>query len=125
MTHVFTPESARRTLPRVRPTAELMCRLYAQLSDRAPARIASDQPVDEAYFDLVRELLAALDTLRRHGVVVRDAGAGRLGFPARRQGRSVLLSWRVGEPALAFWCEIDDAESSRRPLREDGLWEVR
>jgi len=124
MTHMFTPESARRTLPSVRPTAERMCRIYSELADRAPARISSDQPVDDTYFELVRELLATLEKLRRQGVVVRDARQGRLDFPAKRQGRPVLLSWRVGEPSLAFWCEVGGSGSRRQPLLEDGFWQV-
>jgi hypothetical protein len=120
---LFTPASARRALEAVRPAAESMTRIYHVLERRRPAAIASDQRVDPQYFGLLLDLERALATLSRIGVQVKSVKAGLVDFPARRAGRSVLLCWRVGEPALDFWHEVDDGYAGRRPVDEDGPWE--
>jgi hypothetical protein len=39
-------------------------------------------------------------------------------FPAERDGRPVYLCWRLGEPSVQFWHEIDAGFVGRRPLEE-------
>jgi hypothetical protein len=119
----FTPDTARLALDDLRPAAETLCRLYRELECVRPARILSDQPVDRVYFDLVSRLHATLHRIRRRGVSVHDLRRGRLGFPARRAGRQVVLCWQVGEATLGFWHEPEAGPDGRRPVDEDGPWE--
>ena len=119
----FTPRSARQALETLRPAAESMCRLYRELERQRPLHILPEQPVDRAYFYLVRRLHAKLGEIHRRGAQVKDPRRGLLDFPARRSGRRVLLCWRVGEPSLRFWHELDAGYAGRRPVDEDGPWE--
>jgi hypothetical protein len=119
----FTPHTARLALDAVRPAAETLCRLYRELECARPARILPDQRVDPAYFALVRRLYATLGEIRRRGVRVQDLKRGRLGFPARRAGRQVVLCWQVGEATLGYWHEPEDGVDGRRIVDEDGPWE--
>ncbi|HKQ63086.1 MAG TPA: DUF2203 family protein [Candidatus Polarisedimenticolaceae bacterium] len=118
----FTPDSARRVLPQVRPAAERMCRLLQLLEACKPRGVGADQPVSAPYFTLLEAFHRALAELRALGVRVQDPRQGLLDFPARRAGRDVLLCWRVGEPTLAYW--RDALGAVRRPLDEDGPWDA-
>jgi len=121
---VFTPGSARRTLDAVRPSAEAMACAWRSMELLRPARVACDQPVDREYFLWAERLQRATDSLREAGVLVKDARAGLLDFPARRAGRLVMLCWKVGEPALDFWHEVEAGFAGRQRVDEDGPWEA-
>lgn len=54
--------------------------------------------------------------LREHGVLLRDPASGLIDFPARREGQSVFLCWRIGEPAVGFWHRRDQGYVDRQPL---------
>jgi hypothetical protein len=122
--HWFTPATARQALDALRPTAETLHRLVREMECARPARIRPDQPVDPAYFLLVTRLHTVLSEIRRSGVQVQDLRGGLLGFPARRAGRPVVLSWRVGERTLGFWHESGPGGGDRRPLDDDGPWDA-
>ncbi len=121
--HCYTPQTARSALHALRPAAETVCRLVRELERARPARILSDQPVNRSYFHLLTRLHTTLGEFRRRGVRVHDLRRGRLGFPARRDGRRVTLCWEVGEATLGFWHEADSGEAARRPVDEEGPWE--
>lgn len=59
---------------------------------------------------------AALAELEAGGVVLRDAERGLVDFPARHQGRVVLLCWLAGEPDVGWWHWPEDGFAGRRPL---------
>jgi len=119
----FTPATAGVALRRVRPVAETMCRLYLQLERARPTRVGGDQLVPARYFALVRRLNAAVAGIQAAGARIKDVRQGLLDFPARRAGRRVMLSWKVGEPAVAWWRETGAGPATRRPVDNDGPWD--
>lgn len=121
---LFTPATARRTLPRVGPAAERLRALYEALERSGRPSPRPDSPVDPVSFRLVRAIDETLSTISRHGVLVADVRRGRLDFPARRAGRPVLLCWEVGERGLDGWREPGAAAGTRHPVDEDGPWET-
>jgi hypothetical protein len=50
------------------------------------------------------------------GVQLQDLEAGLLDFPCQMDGKVVLLSWKLGEPTIAYWRGPRDAVEERRPL---------
>ena len=46
----------------------------------------------------------------------RTAGSGLVDFPSEMNGRHVLLCWRLGEPEVQFWHEVDAGYAGRQPL---------
>ena len=118
----FTPASARAALVQVRPVAEDICRLYRLLETRRPTRVDSDQRVVPQYFMTVRRLHGLIESLDRKGIRVKDPKRGLLDFPARLDGRNVLLCWKVGEPTLLFWHEPNAGFAGRRPVDEHAAW---
>jgi len=119
----FTPRTARVALETIRPAASLLLRLMSALERVKPPKIESDTAVDRSYFILLRELISTMEVLHAEGVQVKDPRAGLIDFPARRAGRVVLLCWKVGEPSLEFWHEIEAGFAGRRRVDEEGPWE--
>jgi hypothetical protein len=120
---LFTPSSARKALDRIRPAAERLCAVYKELQDRCPRSVRSDERVEPSYFSLVRLLHAFIGRIGSHGAIIKDLKLGLIEFPARREGRRVLLSWKVGEPSLEYWRELEAGPRCRRPIDDDGPWE--
>ena len=120
---LFTPHSARNALGELRPVAERICQLFRALEDRRPRPITPEQPVEPAYFALLNQLHEGLDAVRASGARVKDLREGMIDFPARREGRQVLLCWQVGENSLRFWRETGAGYAGRRLVDEDGPWE--
>lgn len=120
---LFTPASARRALAVVRPAAERMCRLFQVLERHGPGTVGPEQRVPQRYFELVRRLHGMVDRIHATGARVRDPRRGVLDFPALRDGRVVLLCWKVGEPSVRHWQEPAAGPEERLPVDEDGPWE--
>jgi hypothetical protein len=119
----FTPASARETLQVIRHAAERLREIYRRLESSSPRSIESDERVEPAYFALVQELHVFMGEIGARGARVRDLKRGLLEFPARREGRMVLLSWEVGERSIDYWHEVGAGDEARRPIDDDGPWE--
>ena len=89
---------------------------------RRPTEIACDERVEPLYFTMLDRLVRGLEELAHEGLRVEDLKQGMLDFPAFRAGRPVMLCWRVGEPGLQFWHELEDGFDRRR-VDENGPWD--
>ncbi len=134
---LFTVEDANRTLPLVRMIVQDVVELYADLKRRrerlvslrsrqgGKSRGASD-PYEAEVIQMETELEADverlegfLEELRKIGAELQDPEAGLVGFPARRDGREVYLCWRLGEPAVDYWHDVDAGFAGRQRLSAD------
>jgi hypothetical protein len=68
------------------------------------------------YWEALATLRREVESLTAQGIVLRDAEAGLLDFPSRREGREVFLCWRLGEDRVGFWHGPESGFSGRRPL---------
>jgi hypothetical protein len=70
---------------------------------------------DEAQVAAVKleSLMAELDSL---GVQLKGIEEGLVDFPSEREGRVVLLCWRMDEETIAWWHEEETGFAGRRPL---------
>ncbi len=50
------------------------------------------------------------------GVTVQDLGEGLLDFPCVVDGETVLLCWKLGEPAITHWHEAEAGVEERKLL---------
>jgi hypothetical protein len=82
--------------------------MHVNVSAAARRRAGREKATQEA-----KDTLAEIDAI---GVRVQDFEAGLLDFPCVVDGRTVLLCWRLGEPAIAHWHAEDDGFESRRPV---------
>jgi hypothetical protein len=127
----FTAEEANELLPTVRPLAEQMVARRRALAvatarhARVAAKIAGNgggvnpQEVDELRRSMDAEAAAivrCVEELQELGVLVKDLDQGLVDFPALHGEEEVLLCWRVGEDAVAFWHGLEEGFAGRKPL---------
>ena len=55
------------------------------------------------------------------GVQFKGYDLGLVDFPSELEGRAVLLCWRFGEPAIAFYHDADAGYSGRQPIPTEVL----
>jgi hypothetical protein len=126
----FTVAEANATLPLVRAIARDITALHNDLRERyerlARARHergtltdAYQEEWDRAQEEFERDqdrLQEYVDELHRLGVLLKDPNTGLLDFPCWKEGREVYLCWRLGEPEVAYWHEIDAGFAGRQKL---------
>jgi hypothetical protein len=67
---------------------------------------------------VIDQMQAEVVQLDDWGITLRDIESGLIDFPALAAGRQVWLCWRLGEDGIAWWHELDDGFTGRRPLLE-------
>ena len=68
------------------------------------------------YWDALATLRRKVEALAEEGIILRDPQAGVVDFPSRREGRKVLLCWKVGEPEVGWWHGEEEGFAGRKPL---------
>ena len=133
MPDFFTRAEAEALLPRVTPVLREIQRLRqeqrahgeALAADRAkvlgnghlpPEQLREHQRESLSAERQIARLARALDEL---GVIVKDLDTGLVDFPGLRDGRPIYLCWRLGEPHIAWWHEIEAGFAGRLPLDEE------
>lgn len=128
----FTIQQANATLPLVRAIVTDLVRLAEDIADRRQrlslllAGYPSDRKdpyreellqIEEGLEQDSRQLQSYAEELRQLGVEPRMEGL--VDFPAELDGREVFLCWRLGEPEVLHWHELDAGFAGRRPLTAD------
>ncbi len=125
---LFTVEEANRTLPLVRRIVEDVVqyhRLWREKILEFDLITSANKPGDrrdraealerEAQ-QLAREIDGFQHELEALGIQLKDRRLGLVDFPSDLNGRVVLLCWRLGEPEVRFWHEVDAGYAGRQPL---------
>ena len=73
---------------------------------------------ERAQAALLERFRADLESVARHGCILRDLDLGLVDFYTMAHGRVVCLCWRRGEPRIEHWHPLDEGFSGRRPLSE-------
>ncbi len=131
MTRLFTVEEANALIPRLTQLLqrlrqlqdegeELQARL-AEVEDRIAGNGHDIQEAElSAVHRRVREVMESAGAIVReihgHGCELKDVDMGLVDFPSMRDGRRVYLCWRLGEPRLMYWHELDAGFAGRQPL---------
>lgn len=130
---LFTVEEANQRLPLVRAIVQDIVDLFQDLQQRRE-RIASvkqlrgqgtsssrfhseetDQVEEEIHKD-EEKLAEFVRELHELGVEFKDPILGLVDFPAQMDDRVVHLCWKLGEPEVQFWHELDAGFSGRQLL---------
>jgi hypothetical protein len=120
----FSVVQANRSLVLVRRIVGDIVRDYRRLRGLQEAFESYDQKGNlglaeqarQGYVDVFNRLSELRDELEEIGCELKDYDLGLVDFPARLEGREVVLCWRLGEQTVAFWHEIDGGYSARRPI---------
>jgi hypothetical protein len=120
----FTLEHANRTLPLVRRIVADIVEQYKgvvaaqrtlhELADGATAE--QKRRAEELSHAAVEKLRGLTEELEEVGCELKDWQTGLIDFPGQRQGRNVYLCWRLGEPAVQYWHEVDAGFNGRQPI---------
>jgi len=129
----FTVNEANTTLPLVRAIVTDLVELSKDLVERrqrlsllSRGRIRSDKDrdlyqeelaqIDEELEKEGRQLQEYVEELRQIGVEPKSATEGLVDFPTIVDGRLAYLCWKLGEPEILFWHELDAGFRGRQPL---------
>jgi hypothetical protein len=133
---LFTLVEANASLPLVRAIVRDITELARDLRERTERLNRVQQTpratLGEAYQE---ELLQIQDELERGqermqeletelhnlGVELKDYYSGLIDFPSLRDGREVYLCWRMGEPEVAYWHELDAGFAGRQKIMEGAV----
>ena len=129
MPRLFTLDEARSLLPEVRALAEAMrdrkqsfdqqTRVLKQAGQQARGNGHGSRDALSAQSEaerLVKEIQDRMQRLAQLGVEVKGIDEGLVDFPSEREGRVVYLCWRIGEPDIMFWHELEAGFRGRQPL---------
>jgi hypothetical protein len=128
---LFTIEQANAMLPLVRAITSDLAALAKDVVDRRhrlalltsgrelkPGDPYSDE-LTQMETDLERDaarLQDYVDELRQLGVEPKGAVEGLVDFPCMLDSRLVLLCWKLGEPEVLYWHDLDSGFAGRQAL---------
>ncbi len=124
----FTPAEANRSLVLVRRIVadiseryRTLLELRSEMDRLQRARASGDriESMQRRAEGLTDELTRLQDELTDVGCELKDWSAGLIDFPAMHEGREVLLCWKLGEPTVAHWHEVDAGFAGRAPIHDD------
>jgi hypothetical protein len=131
MPRYFTPKEANDELPEIRPLVEELVahrreqqRLQATRFELA-AKIAGNgggidanvlADAEQAEQRERVEVARCVNAIHGRGAIVKDIDEGLVDFPALRQGREILLCWRLGEDEVAHWHGLEEGFAGRKQL---------
>ncbi len=129
---VYTVEEANRALPLVRSIVADIVRqvdaveaLRQRLSGVSTVTRRNDplpDPYAEEHGQMQFQLDAEETKLREYMVELEQLGVelksadGLCDFPSQRDGRDVYLCWKLGEPEVRFWHDLNSDYSHRKPV---------
>jgi len=133
---LFTIEEANASLPLVRAIVEDLARLSRDVLERRERLAAvpgshtreghereGNDPYSEEMAQIqeelerdTEELKGYIDELRALGLEPKNGLEGLVDFPALMDGRVVYLCWKLGEPEVLHWHELDAGFVGRHPL---------
>src|SRR5437660_12573706 len=112
----FTPQEAGAMLPLVRSIVKDISELAHSIRDRhdrltrlkkgliPEPQLEEEQAAWEHDSERLQECVAELTEL---GVEMKDLFSGLVDFPCWKDGREICLCWKLGEPRLGWWHEVD------------------
>jgi hypothetical protein len=132
----FTLQEANAALPLVRAIVEDLAEASRDVVERRErlsyliggrGRDAHD-PYREELAQIEEELERQGEQLQEYVQELRDLGVepksateGLIDFPSILDGRLVYLCWKLGEPEVLHWHELDAGFAGRQPLTADSV----
>jgi hypothetical protein len=119
----FTVQEANELLPFLSSRVQDLRLVHRQLSAHC-AEIPSSQEillrggtlVPPRYLALLTRLQCLVEDISSCGCHLKDLDSGLVDFPTIWEGREVYLCWKLGEPHVGYWHEIEAGFAGRRSL---------
>lgn len=126
----FTLDEANALLPRI---SDILLQMqeskirHDQLEERVAVyshRMSSNGHIVEKELNAARqelqkveaELRSLIEKVQEMGCEVKDIDQGLVDFRTEREGREVYLCWKLGEPDIRWWHDLEAGFAGRRPL---------
>jgi hypothetical protein len=128
MDRIFTLEEANKTLPLVSRIVADLVRDHELWEDKvrefelASVGATPDRPdaiAELLQFEaqrLAREIEGYIAELSDLGVVCKGMDTGLVDFRGQLDGRDIYYCWKLGEPSVLYWHEIDAGFAGRQRL---------
>lgn len=123
----FTLEEANATLPYVRSIVSDVVSAYAEWRARVARYevMAAKSRADVGETDEQMALRTDIDAIARRiggylgelesvGCTFKGFDDGLVDFLSKQDGRDIFLCWKLGEPEIAYWHELDAGFAGRR-----------
>jgi len=126
----YTLAEASAMLPLLRSILRDVTTLANDLRDRERlVRLQKAEGLDRAHEEEVQQLVAEFERgqekmreyeleLDKLGVELKDYYTGLIDFRHMKDGKEVYLCWRLGEPEISHWHELDAGVAGRQKLAE-------
>src|ERR1017187_9131130 len=122
----YTLDEANAMLPLLRAILRDVTTLANELRDRYERliRLQEGKGLDKAHEEEVQQLMAEFERgqekmkeyeaeLEKLGVELKDYYTGLIDFRHLRDGKEVYLCWRLGEPEIAHWHDLNSGFSGQ------------
>jgi len=128
MDKIFTLEEANRTLPLVSRIVADLVREHQIWEDKVRefelATVGSTPERPDAIAELLqieaqrlaRDIEGYIAELNDLGVICKSMDTGLVDFRGQLDGRDVYYCWKLGEPGVMYWHEIDAGFVGRQRL---------
>ncbi|MBI1831956.1 MAG: DUF2203 domain-containing protein [Planctomycetes bacterium] len=130
----YTLDEANAMLPLLRSILRDVTVLANDLRGRYETivRLQNTPGLDRVQQEEIQRLLEEFETgqdkmreyeieLEKLGVELKDHYTGLIDFRHLRDGKEVFLCWRLGEPEIGHWHELNSGFSGRKKLEETVL----
>ncbi len=128
MPRYFSVEQANRALPLIRRIVEdivagherleRVVEVYRSIEGGAPAEVARRKELNEEIQELTAAVNSCIGELHELGVLFKGFDEGLVDFYSMLGGRAVFLCWKLGEPRVEWWHEIEAGYAGRTRLPE-------
>jgi hypothetical protein len=130
----YTVDEANATLPLLRSILRDITELARELRDRNERLSRVQVPAGAVLGDAHREELQEMHAEQERGqermreleqelkslnVELKEYFTGLIDFPCWLDGRAVYLCWRLGEPEVGFWHDLDSGFAGRKELAKE------
>ena len=133
MEKIFTVEEANRTLPLVSRIVQDLVRDHEAWEDKVRefelATVGASPQRPDAIAELLQfeaqrlatEIEVYIAELKELGVVCKGMDTGLVDFRGQLEGREVFFCWKLGEPSVQYWHELDAGFVGRQKLQSLAL----
>jgi hypothetical protein len=120
----FTVAEANAMLPLARSIVRDITELANSLQERYDRLTAEGDLVGANREEMEQELEQDQEKMREYvqelqglGIELKDFHAGLIDFPSRMGNRDIYLCWKLGEPEVGHWHELNAGFAGRRKIR--------
>jgi hypothetical protein len=111
----FTLEEANSAIPYISRIVEDIVAEYEKWRD-CIFRYEVIAAKSTAESEVAQRINAFIDELSKVGCIFKGFDGGLVDFRSQLEGRDVFLCWKLGEPEIQHWHELDSGFAGRQPL---------